>query len=164
MKNIEIRQVLDTSPEDFFRRVHTNPEFSHYLYVESLGFELEPLELDLDRGRYRARIRPTTPMPGPVAKVLGVDFSFVEEGTLDPDGVYRFAIIPSRMAERIRTTGEMRVLPTADGRAERVMNIAIDVDLPAVGPMMERFLERSTRESYEQSLIITNRFLSRRAA
>lgn len=163
MTLIEIRQVLDTSPDDFFRRLHTNPDYGYYLYVESLGFELEPLELDLETGRYRARIVPTVPLPDAVARIFGVDFSFVEEGVMGDDGVYRFAIVPCRMAERIRTEGEMRILPTDDGRTERVMNITIDVNLPAVGAMVEGFLERSTRASYEQSLEITNRYLRDRA-
>src|SRR5262245_38555414 len=107
----EIRQVIRTTPELFWTRLHESDDFAHYLYVESLGFGYEPLEADASHGVTRVRIVPKVPAPDAIVKLLGVDFSFVEDGVLGDDRVYRFRILPSSLGDRITVRGEMRVHP-----------------------------------------------------
>ncbi len=160
----EIRQVIRTTPELFWTRLHASDDFAHYLYVESLGFGYEALEVDPSRGITRARIVPKVPAPDLIVKLLGVDFSFVEDGVLGDDRVYRFRILPSSMGERVTVRGEMRVHPEGDAHCIRHMTFAIDARIPGVGSIVEKFVERSTRQSYVDSHRITNRYLEERFA
>lgn len=162
--NFEIRQVIHTTAERFWELLHRSEAYSHYLYVESLGFGYEPLEVDHERGVMRVRIVPRIPAPAPIMKLLGAGFSFVEEGELGADLVYRFRIVPSSAADRISVRGEMRVLPEGPATCVREMRFAIDVSIPGVGPIVEKFVERSTRQSYVESHRITNRYLEERMA
>ncbi len=159
----EIRQVIHTTPQAFWERLHKSDEFTRYLYVESLGFGYEALEIDHDRGLMRARIVPKVPAPPAIVKLLGMDFSMIEEGVLGDDLVYRFRIIPSALADRISVRGEMRVLPEGGASCIRHMRFTVDARIPGVGPIVEKFVERSTRQSYADSHRITNRFLEERA-
>jgi hypothetical protein len=160
----EIRQVIHTTPERFWERLHRSDEFAHYLYVESLGFGYETLEDDPVRGARRIRIVPSVPAPDAIVKLLGVDFSFVEEGILGDDRVYRFEILPSSLADRISVLGEMRVYAEGESSCVRHMRFTIDANVPGIGGILEKFIERSTRASYVDSHRITNRYLEERSA
>jgi hypothetical protein len=158
----EIRQIIDVSPDEFWEHLHKSDEYGHYLYVESLGFGYEPLEIDHARGVTRARIAPSVPAPDALVKLLGADFSFVEDGVLGADRVYRFRIVPSRLADRISVGGEMHILPEGDGKCVRHMSFRIDARVPGLSGLVEKFVERSTRKSYVESHAITNRYIAER--
>jgi hypothetical protein len=158
----EIRQIIDATPDEFWERLHKSEEYGHYLYVESLGFGYEPIEVDHARGITKARIIPKVPAPDALAKLFGADFSFVEDGTLGADGVYRFRILPSTLGDRINVSGEMQILPEGDDRCVRHMTFRIDARVPGLGRLVEKFVERSTRKSYIDSHAITNRYLAER--
>ncbi len=158
----EIRQTIDVTPDEFWERLHKSDEYGHYLYVESLGFGYEPIDVDHDRGVTKARIIPKVAAPDVLVKLLGADFSFVEDGALEGDGVYRFRILPSTLAERIAVEGEMRILPEGEDKCVRYMKFRIDARVPGLGGILEKFVERSTRKSYVESHLITNRYVAER--
>lgn len=165
MGQFTIRHTFDCSADDFWEKTFKNQEFNKNLYLEKLSFsEYEVLEDRTDdEGKIHRRVRcaPPTDAPRAVKKVLGDSLSYVEEGVFDPSTKkYRFKIVPSKMADKFRSEGEFWVESLDDDRCERICSMSVDVKIFGVGGVIESFMEKQTKDSYEQAAIHTRRYLS----
>jgi len=159
-KSLTIRQLLDCSESEFWERIFRSEEFNHYLY-ERLGFDYELEEWNSETGYRRAKVWPGQQMPGPVAKVFGERFSYVEEGTFDPVAeCYHFRVIPSAIPDRIRVTGTVVVESVSELQCERRVTLEIGADVLGLGRVIEGFLATSTREQYAKNAALVNEYLA----
>ncbi len=159
-KSFAIRQLLDCPEREFWERIFRSEDFNHYLY-EGLGFEYELQEWNSNTGYRRARVWPGHQMPGPLAKVFGERFSYVEEGTFDPvTECYHFRVIPSSMPDRIRATGTVVVEPVSERQCERKVTLEIGADVLGLGRLIEAYLVSSTREQYAKNAALVNEYLA----
>lgn len=164
MTEFEIIQTLNTTPELYWKRIHESDQYLHYMYIENLGFEYEVLEADFKRGIRRIRVTPEVRVPEVIMKLAGGQRSFVEEGVLESDGVYRFRVIPAKFADRISVTGELHLSADGDSHCTRRTIFFVDARFPGLSGLIERTIERSTRSSYAKGLEWTNRYIANYAA
>jgi hypothetical protein len=156
-----VRHDLDCTPDFFWERVHPSDAFNDFLYKEKLGFEYEVIRLDPKTGERDARIVPKVDAPAAVKKIFG-DGSFVERGRFDAvKKVYSFDIIPSTLADRIRLGGAMRMEPRGTDGCTRVVDFEVDARVFGLGGVIEAFVQRTVRASYDQSCGFTNEFIAR---
>ena len=159
-KTLAIRQLLDCSEDDFWKRIFESEDFNRYLY-EGLGFEYELLEWNQETGYRRAKVSPGQQMPRPLAKVFGERFSYVEEGEFDPvERRYEFQVIPSALAERIVARGSVVVSPVSEEQCERYVTVEIGADVLGIGRLIESYLVASTREQYAKNAALVNEYLA----
>jgi hypothetical protein len=154
-----IRNIVPVSPETFWERIFFEPAFVAALHVE-LGFEtFEVLELEtLPDGRIRRVARAIPPVHAPAAlkKRLDQTLSYVDEGVYDPrTHEWSFRTIPGIFADSIYVGGRIYVLAHAQG-AEHVCELEARVSVFGIGAMVEKILEKNTRESFA----VTARFVS----
>ncbi len=159
-KTVEIRQLLDCSEHDFWKRIFQCEDFNRYLY-EGLGFDYELLEWDQETGHRRAKIWPTQQMPSAVAKVLGERFSYVEEGTFDAEAErYDFRVITSTATDRIRVKGSVTVDAVSPHQCERRVALEIGADVVGLGRLIERYFVATTRAQYAKNAALVNEYLA----
>jgi hypothetical protein len=156
-----IENVLRVSPEVFWKHLFFDADFNRRLY-EKLGFETyEVKELEtLPDGRVRRVLRAEPPLNAPSVikdRLKGRVF-YVEEGVYDPArGVWEFANESSVASDSTRVSGTIRAEPHPEGMLH-VVELDIVVKAFGFGSMVERMIEKNTRESYKVSTEFVNRY------
>ncbi|MBT8467479.1 MAG: DUF2505 family protein [Deltaproteobacteria bacterium] len=159
-KTLAIHQLLDCSEQEFWDRIFRCEKFNEYLY-EGLGFEYELEEWNPQTGYRRAKVRPAQQMPRAVARVLGDRFSYIEEGTFDSlTATYRFIVIPSTIADRIRVKGTVSVEAVSPQQCERHVTLEIGADVLGLGLLIETYFAATTRAQYAKNAALVNDYLA----
>jgi hypothetical protein len=135
--------------EELFRRVLSFPDWSIV--------ELREGEKDVYR---KVRGTPKLNMPGPVAKLIGPNMTYTEEGTLDrATNTWRWKMIPSSMADKIHNSGVLRVEPLGEGKCRRISEISMEAKVFGLGGVIESTGERDLRDGWEKSAVFMNRWI-----
>lgn len=156
-----IENVFRVSPELFWTRLFFDDAYNDGLY-RALKFEsYEVLELErLDDGRVRRKLRAAPPLNGPaiVRERLKSRVFYTEEGTYDPArSVWEFQNHTSVAAGTTQIRGVIRVEPHEQG-LRHVVDLDLNVSAFGLGGLIERAIEKNTRESYRVTTEYTNAF------
>lgn len=155
----EINCNVETFWKTFFDK-----DFNEKLYKESLGFPafsvLEQKETDTQITR-RTSGTPKMSLPGPVQKLFGSNFSYVEEGTFDKaTKVFQWKMIPSTLADKLRNEGTVRVEAIGDSKVRRIAELVVEAKVFAVGGLIESSGEKQLREGWDASAVYMNTYLA----
>lgn len=161
---LTIAHEFHTDVDTFWSKLFFDPVYNRALYIDALKFPEYNLLEEKDQGSTvlrRVRVTPKNEAPAVVQKVVGGNFSYVEEGTFDKATKrYRFKAIPDKMADKFVSSGELRAEPLGDKRCRRVAEMNIEVKIFGVGGMVESFIAKSMNESYEQVAAFSNRWIT----
>jgi hypothetical protein len=145
---------IDCEPETFWK-VFFDKSFNEQLFTKALEFPAYAMveQREDDRQIYRkVAATPKLNVPGPVAKVLGANMSFVEEGTFDKTAKrWHWTMTPSAMADKIRNEGTVRVEPAGEGRCRRITDVTFEAKVFGIGGMIESSAEKNMREAWDTS-------------
>lgn len=164
----QVQHVYPIAADRFFPDMFFDADYNETLYREGLGFDgfsVEAIEQGPDGGVQSrvAAVRPRLHMPGPIAKLLGDAFTYREVGRLQ-GAAWHSEIVPSRLADKVAIKTVMRVEPAGVGESRRIAEFDIEVRLFGVGKLMERFIEKTLRESYEKATAHSVRWLTARTS
>lgn len=161
MGRFTITHDINCDSETFWK-VFFDKTFNERLYRDTLGFPtFEIVDQREDERQITRRVRGTPKMnlPGPVAKLMGPNFTYTEEGTLDrAKGVWTWKLTTSAMPDKIRQEGTMRLEPTATG-VRRVADLVIEAKVFGVGGLIESSAEKQLREGWDHSAVFLNSYL-----
>jgi hypothetical protein len=164
MTSTRIEHDFDCSEATFWRVTFFDPEFSRRLYFDALRFPgwrvLEEKVTDEALER-RVDVEPLVEnLPGPVKKLLGDRFGYIEEGKLDrKQNRYRFRVIPSAMPDKTRISGELRTERLGDKRVRRIVEFSIDVKVMMLGKLVEQKSIEDTKVSYDKMAAFLRQYL-----
>jgi hypothetical protein len=166
MKSV-IRDTFDVRPETFWQSLFFDPEYVRRLYLEALGCESVDLtENTVDERNRRARkllFRQKLDAPAPIRKIFGESTTMEERGQFDPETKrWCFEMIPDRMPDKVRITGETWVEPAgADAlKVERICAVDFSVSIFGIGSLVEKFMASATAESYVRQAAFTRAFIA----
>jgi hypothetical protein len=159
-----VRDVFDTDVDTYWNKLFFEEEYNTRLYREGLGFEgFQLLELTGEKGERRTRKMRTEPAadaPAVVRKLIGDSLSYTETGSWDPaTKVWSYTIATSKLSDKIRIGGRLWGEPKGE-KMERVAEIEIEVKILGVGGTIEKYVEKTTRDSYVKASAFTNRFIA----
>src|SRR5688500_3968028 len=107
MAEITLRHEIDCDEDTFWEKCvfADNDEYNRVLYKERLkfpGYELLDFKDTGDKKIRKVKIEPPLGnLPGPVKKVIGDRFSWVEEGLFDKKTHrYNFTVVPSTLPDK----------------------------------------------------------------
>ena len=167
MGKFTLTHEIDCDPEAFWK-LFFDKDFNEQMFKRGLGFpEFTVVEQrDTDKELFRkVRATPKVDLPGPVAKLMGANFSYTEDGTLEKASkVWRWKMTPSAMADKMRNEGVMRVEAVGTGRCRRVAEITNEVKIFGIGGMVEGAAEKSLREGWDASAKFMNQWIRDHAA
>ncbi|HEX5655887.1 MAG TPA: DUF2505 family protein [Polyangiales bacterium] len=161
----KIESVFHVAPDVFWSRLFFDAEYNAGLY-RALGFEsyeVQSLETHAD-GRIERKLRAEPPLSGPelLRNALRGRIYYVESGTFDPARqVWEFANESSVKAGETRVAGIIHALPHPQGMLHRV-ELEISVSALGLGSLIEKQIEKSTRESYLVTTTYTNTYAGER--
>jgi hypothetical protein len=155
---------FDCDPETFWARAFFSEEFNRKLFLERLKFEQwEVLEQVETADGFRRRVKATPrvgDLPGPIKTLLKNGTGYVEEGEyFRSQSRYVINVIPSSLADRLKITGDMRVVPLPDGRCRRSYTTVVEAKIMVVGGMLETRLLDDIDKSYARSTLLTQEML-----
>lgn len=164
MKTV-IRDTFDVSPETFWEKIFFDREYQERMYKEALdcaSVQILESKSDGDRAR-RLVFAQRVDAPGPIRKLFGETTTMEERGKLDPQTKrWRFEMIPDRMPDKIRITGETWVEPAGAG-IERVCALDFGVSIFGVGGLVEKFMVSQTSESYAKQTAFMRKYIAEKA-
>jgi hypothetical protein len=153
----EIRCNVETFWKTFFDK-----DFNDKLYLEGLGF---PAYKTLEQNETETRItrkvsgQPKMNMPAPVAKLMGSNFSYVEDGSFDKaTKVWTWKLTPSTLADKMRNEGSVRVEAIGDDKVRRVAELLIEAKIFGLGGLIESSAEKQLRDGWDQSAVFMNKY------
>lgn len=163
MGKFTVTHEINCDAETFWK-VFFDKEFNEKLYRSGLGFPefniIDQKETDKELIR-KVVGQPKMEMPGPVAKLLGSGFKYTEDGSFDKASkVWRWKMIPSTLADKMRNEGSMRIEPVGDNKVRRVAEILIEAKIFGIGGMLESTAEKQLRAGWDESAVYMNKHLA----
>jgi hypothetical protein len=160
-----VRHVFHTDRDSYWNKVFFDAEYNRRLYLEGLGFKsYELIEQTGGPGEVRTRkmrSEPKSEAPAVVQKLIGGGISYVEVGRWDPKtGIWKYDITTSKLADKISTGGTFWIEERGPKKIERICEVELQVKIFGVGGVVEQFIEKTTRESFEDTARFTHRFIS----
>lgn len=163
MANMRLVHEINCDEETFWK-LFFDKEFNEKLYKEGLEFPEWSNEEQTDNDteiKRRTKGRPKLKnVPGPVAKILGNSFGYVENGSMNKkEKVWRWKLTPSTMADKIKQEGSLKIEPGPNGKVKRIVEMVIEAKVFGIGGMLESTAEKSLREGWEDSAKFMNNWL-----
>lgn len=163
MATFKVTHEINCNPETFWK-IFFDKDFNTRMFKEALGFPhfevLEQRETDTQLVR-KVTAQPKLNVPGPVAKLLGDKFRYTEEGTFDKaTQLWRWKMIPSAMADKLRQEGNMRVEKIGEGKIRRVAELINEAKVFGLGGLIESSAEKQIREGWDHSAAFINKYIA----
>lgn len=148
-----------------FWKLFLDKDFNVALFKSHLGFPefsiIEQTESDSEIVR-RISGQPKMDMPGPIAKLLGSNFGYKEDGKLNKKtGLWTWKMTPSALADKLRNEGTMRVEAIGDAKVRRIADIVIEAKIFGVGGLLESTSEKQLREGWDRSAQFMNDWIKK---
>jgi hypothetical protein len=77
------------------------------------------------------------------------------------EGVWRWKMIPSTLADKLFTSGIVRVEAQGDDKVRRVSEVTIEAKIFAVGGLLESTTEKQMRDGWDKSAVFMNDFIAK---
>ena len=123
MVKLVLLHDIDCNKEAFWKS-YFDPVLSKRLFLEGLAFRdyaVSSQTEDEKTIRRTVSVEPTVALPAALSKLLGSQFRYTEEGTFDKaTETFRWKLVPSTMADKIRVDGTMTATPKGEKVARRV--------------------------------------------
>jgi len=163
----KIQHLFNTDEATFWDKIFFDPEYNEALFAKHLGFNpyrvLEHVTQPDGTILRRVECAPPIEIPAIARKALGDSAAYVEEGRFDPR-TRRFSVkvIPRMAADKLKSTALMWLEPRGDKKVERFVEIENEVKVFGVGKVLEAFIEKQTREVYDEASAFTNDWIAKK--
>jgi hypothetical protein len=166
MPTVELRHEIDTDEETYWSKIFFDRKFNEGLFKDYLKFPGYAVLEEKDEGSKVVRKvqvdPPVAGLPGPVKKVVGDRFSYIENGTFDKAAhKYTFTVTPSTMADKTKVNGELWTEKLGDKKVVRRVRMTIEVKVFMVGSMIEDRITEDLKVSYDKGATYTNEWLKK---
>lgn len=162
MATFTMTHDIDCDSERFWK-LFFDRDFNHALF-KALEFREWNLveQTEDEKGGVLRRVQaiPKMDLPGPLAKLLGSNFGYSEEGRFDPEAKkFRFVIKASTMAEKLRNEGTVRCEDAGPGKCRRIVDVIAEAKVFGVSGLIESTFEKDYRVGWAASADFTNKWL-----
>ncbi|HEV7554345.1 MAG TPA: DUF2505 family protein [Kofleriaceae bacterium] len=163
MRQLTITQDINTDAARHWA-LYLDDAYDRAQYIDGLhypSYELvERTETDAEIRR-TTRIMPKLDLPGPVAKLFGHRFGYLEAGRFDkPTQVWTSTTTPNMLQGKLHTRTIVRVEPAGDARCKRIIELEIEAKVFAIGGLVESSLENNLRTGWAGVLAYMNKRLA----
>lgn len=159
-----VRHAFDTDLDTYWNKIFFDAEYNRRLYEDILKFksykQLEQRDTGGGAITRTLRLEPGFDAPAVIQKLLGDKFFYTEVGNFDPvKKRWRYVITPSTLPDKVGISGDFWAEARGGTKIERIAECDITAKIFGVGGMLESFVEKQTRDSYEKAAAFTNAFI-----
>lgn len=164
MTKFTMTHEFNCSVETYWKKLQFDEEVNNTLYKKTLGFPdyrvLESRDTDAETFK-KVSVTPKLEVPGAVQKVLGSNFAYVEETRFDKkSGVMTFKVTPSTMADKMFTSGTLRMQSLGEHRCRRTIEVVVEAKVMLVGSLLESTAEKNVRDGYDKGSRFFNQWIA----
>lgn len=163
MGKFTVTHEIPCNAETFWK-LFFDKAFNEEMFRKDLGFPKYDIQEQRENDKEIFRKiagQPKMNLPGPVAKVLGSGFSYIEEGRFDKaTKIWRWKMTPSTLADKLRNEGTMRIEPVGDNKVRRVAELVNEAKVFGIGGLIESAAEKELREGWDKSAVFFRKWLS----
>jgi hypothetical protein len=149
--------------EETFWKLFFDRAFNDALYKTGLGFTKYDVVDSRDTATQTIRKVSATPkvdLPGPIAKLMGPGFGYVEEGTFDKGSKrWTWSMTTSTMSDKLKQGGSLKIEPAGAGRVRRVAEITGEAKVFGLGGLIESTIEKELRAGWDKSAEFMNKWI-----
>ena len=159
MKTFTLVHELDIDVDGFWK-LFFDEEYNRALYLKGLGFpkfEILKFEEDDKKIARTVRVTPKLDVPGPIAKIIGDGFSYVEGGTFDRST--KIWTWENAQKDKLASQGTVRAEANGEGKCKRVGDFKVEGKVFGLGGMLESTLEKNLRSGWDKSAAFLNRWV-----
>jgi hypothetical protein len=147
-----------------FWKVFLDKKFNETLFTGPMGFPDFKVTEQTETGTTISRkvsAQPKMEVPGAVQKLLGDGFRYTEEGSMNKsERVWGWKIIPSTLADRIHTSGAVRVEPSGEHEVRRITEVSVEAKIFGLGGLLESTAEKELRKIWDKSAEYMNKWVA----
>jgi hypothetical protein len=162
MIRFTLTHEINCDPESFWK-LFFDDAFNKALYTGELGFsKFEVIESKDSPTQLVRKVSavPKVDLPGPIAKLFGPGFGYVEDGTLDKSAKrWRWTMTTSTMSDKLKQSGELRVEPSGEGKCRRIADIQGEAKVFGLGGLIESTIEKELRAGWDKSAAFMNKWI-----
>jgi hypothetical protein len=150
---IRITHDFDTTEEAFFKLFFDTAGLND-MYRSYMGFPEFDVKQQEDDAKITRTITavPKMEMPAAMAKLVGSNFRYVEQGTFDKKTkVFTWKTTPGIMADKIRNEGVMKVEVLGPNKVRRTAEIELEAKVFGLGGMIESTFEKTIKDGWEKA-------------
>jgi len=166
MGKMTVTHNINCNVERFWK-VFLDKEFNLELYTKTLGFPDFQITSQVDDETSVTRkvsAQPKMEVPGALQKLIGAGFRYTEEGSMKKaEGVWRWKMTPSTLADKLFTSGTVRAEAAGDNKCRRIAEITIEAKIFGLGGLIESTTEKQMRDGWDKSAVFLNQYLERTA-
>ena len=148
-----------------FWKVFFDRDYNLKLYLEEMQFpSWEILEQsETPKGVHRrVKSTPKTELPGAIAKLVGPNLSYTEEGDFDREkSTFVWTMKMSTLTDKLKNGGTLRVEARGADKVERIVEGYSEASVFGLGGLFESTTEKQTRDGWEKSAGFMKRWLAR---
>ncbi|MEZ4394880.1 MAG: DUF2505 domain-containing protein [Polyangiales bacterium] len=164
MNKFTMTHEFNCSVETYWNKLQFDDEVNNALYKKALGFPeyslLEHKDSETEIFR-RVSVTPKMDMPAAVQKVLGSNFRYTEETRYNKKaGTMSFKAIPSTLADKLTTTGVLRMEALGPNRCRRIIDVTTEAKVMLVGGVLESTAEKNVRDGYDKGARFFNQWIA----
>ena len=159
MRQFTITQDIDTDVANHWR-IYLDDAYDRANYLEGLRYPsyevVERVETDTEIRR-TIRVMPKLDLPGPVVKLLGNGFGYVDAGVFDKKTqVWRSKTTPNMLKGKLRSEAVVRCEPNGD-KCRRICELLVECTVFAIGGLVESSFEKNMRTGWAGAAAFMNK-------
>ena len=163
MGKFTVTHEIHCNAEKFWQ-VYFDKDFNNKLYKECLGFPEFTIadQRDTDSEIVRkVNGSPKMEVPAAVAKVLGSNFRYTEDGKFNKaTKIWQWKMTSPSMGDKMRNEGTLRIEPIGDSKVRRVAELIIEAKVSfVVNGLIESSAEKQLRDGWDKSAVFMNNWL-----
>lgn len=103
-------------------------------------------------------------MPAAVAKLIGPNLRYTEEGDFDrAKGTFTWVMKTSALTDKLKNGGSLRVEARGEGKVARIVEAFSEASVFGLGGIIESSTEKQVRDGWEKSAAFMRRWFAQRA-
>lgn len=162
MVKLELLHDIECSESSFWK-AYFDEALTRRLFLEGLGFRDYVVKSQTEDEKTIVRtvsVEPTLALPGPLVKLLGSQFRYTEEGTFEKaTKSFRWKLVPSTLADKIRVDGVMTTTALGDQRTKRRVELVVSADVFMLGRLIEETFAKQLTDGWAKGASVQNQWL-----
>jgi len=159
MRQFTLSQDIDADVAHHWR-LYLEDAYDRAMYLEGLhypSYELvERVETDTEVRR-TIRVMPKLDLPGPVVKLLGSSFGYLDAGAFDKKTqIWKSQTTPNMLKGKLRSEAVVHCEPNGD-KCRRICKLLVECTVFAVGGLVESSFEKNMRTGWAGAAAFMNK-------
>ncbi|AYQ33311.1 SRPBCC family protein [Runella sp. SP2] len=159
MSKFTTTHEINCTPDRFWTIFFDKPTIEN-LYLNSLGvIDIQVVNQSELSTRFfqKLGVKPKMNFPDPLAKLIGEEYRYTEEGTLDKtSNLFTWKWTPSTLVDKLKIEGVLRVQPIGDSKVRLISDVTVEIKVFGVGSLMDSVFEKQIRTDNEAKAVFYN--------